>query len=271
MIPENWLLGYEFLRLAWWALLGILLIGFAIMDGFDMGIGALLPFVARTDTQKRVLINSIGPFWEGNQVWFILGGGAVFAAWPLLYAVAFSGFYFAMFLVLVGFILRPVGFDYRNKVADPRWRAVWDAAIFIGGAVPSLVFGVAFGNLFQGVPFRLDADLRSAYTGGFWALLNPFALFCGVVSVVMLATRIHGESPFKGYRVTAFTNEEEEAVGLASRCQWLLEDELKEKVGVEFSRGPIWEPYMVEDRNLITGQNPHSAQILADRLLKILV
>ena len=190
MNPDQIPLDYETLRLVWWGLLGILLIGFAIMDGFDMGIGTLLPFVARTDMQRRILINSIGPVWEGNQVWFILGGGAVFAAWPLLYAEAFSGFYFAMLLVLMGFILRPVGFDYRNKLAHKKWRGIWDAALFIGGFVPSLVFGVAFGNLFEGVPFGLDIDLRSHYDGGFWALLNPFALLCGLVSVSMLC--MHG-------------------------------------------------------------------------------
>src|SRR5487761_2548586 len=114
---------YEVLRFIWWALLGILLIGFAIMDGFDLGTAALLPFVARTDTERRIVINTVGPVWEGNQVWFILGGGAIFAAWPTLYAVAFSGFYLAMFLVLCALILRPVGFKYRSKMPGARWRA----------------------------------------------------------------------------------------------------------------------------------------------------
>ncbi len=190
MNPAHLPLDYESLRLIWWGLLGVLLIGFAVMDGFDMGIGTLLPIVARTDMERRVLINSIGPVWEGNQVWFILGGGAAFAALPILYAVAFSGFYFAMLLVLMAFILRPVGFDYRNKLAHGWWRGAWDVALFIGGFVPSLVFGVAFGNLFQGVPFGFDDDLRSHYEGGFWALLNPFALLCGLTSVAMLC--MHG-------------------------------------------------------------------------------
>ncbi|MDX1805350.1 MAG: cytochrome d ubiquinol oxidase subunit II [Alcanivorax sp.] len=180
------LLNYENLRLIWWLFVGVLLIGFAVMDGFDLGVGALLPFVAKTDNEKRVAINSIGPTWEGNQVWFVLGGGAVFAAFPLLYATAFSGFYFAMFLVLVALILRPVGFDFRHKIDHPRWRAVWDAALFIGGAVPALVFGIAIGNLFRGVPFTFDGDMRLFYTGGFWALLNPFALLVGLVSLSML-------------------------------------------------------------------------------------
>ncbi|EKF74923.1 Cytochrome bd-type quinal oxidase subunit 2 [Alcanivorax hongdengensis A-11-3] len=180
------LLNYENLRLIWWLFIGVLLIGFAVMDGFDLGVAAMLPFVARTDNERRVAINSIGPTWEGNQVWFILGGGAVFAAFPLLYATAFSGFYFAMFLVLVALIVRPVGFDFRHKIDDSRWRAAWDTCLFIGGVVPAVVFGVAIGNLFLGVPFTFDEDMRLFYTGGFWALLNPFALLVGVVSLSML-------------------------------------------------------------------------------------
>ena len=180
-------LDYETLRLIWWLLLGVLLIGFAIMDGFDLGTAMLLPFVARTDVERRVTINAIGPFWEGNQVWFILGGGAIFAAWPPIYAASFSGFYIAMFLVLATLILRPVGFEFRNKIADPRWRTFWDYALFAGGLVPSVVFGVAFGNLLQGVPFRIDNDLRILYQGsGLFELLNPFGLLCGLVSAAML-------------------------------------------------------------------------------------
>jgi cytochrome d ubiquinol oxidase subunit II len=184
-------LDYEALRVIWWLLLGVLLIGFAIMDGYDLGVAMLLPFVARNDGERRVTINAIGPFWEGNQVWFILGGGAVFAAWPPVYAASFSGFYIAMFLVLAALIVRPVGFDFRNKFSDRRWRTFWDYALFTGGLVPSLVFGVAFGNLLQGVPFRIDSDLRIFYEGsGLFELLNPFGLWCGLLSAAMLAT--HG-------------------------------------------------------------------------------
>jgi cytochrome d ubiquinol oxidase subunit II len=183
-------IDYETLRLIWWALLGILLIGFAIFDGFDLGTAILLPFLGRTDMERRLLINSVGPVWEGNQVWFILGGGASFAAWPPLYATAFSGFYLAMFVVLFALILRPVAFKFRGKLESVTWRTVWDWALFIGGFVPSLIFGVAFGNLLQGVPFRLDDELRSLYSGGFIDLLNPFAILCGLVSVAMLTT--HG-------------------------------------------------------------------------------
>lgn len=184
------MLDYELLRVIWWLLLGVLLTGFAIMDGFDLGVAALLPWVAKSDSDRRIVINCVGPTWEGNQVWFILGGGAIFAAWPLVYAVTFSGFYLAMFLVLLALILRPVGFKYRSKLQSPVWRNVWDWCLFIGGAVPALIFGVALGNVLQGVPFHLDVDLRIFYTGSFWALLNPFALLCGLVSLTMLL--MHG-------------------------------------------------------------------------------
>ena len=183
---------YETMRLIWWALLGILLIGFAVMDGFDLGVAILLPYVSRTETERRIAINTIGPVWEGNQVWLILGGGAIFAAWPILYATAFSGFYLAMFLVLAALILRPVAFKFRSKVPNPRWRGSWDVAIFISGLVPALIFGVAFGNVIVGVPFRFDDSLRMSYEGSFFGLLNPFALLAGLISVGMLS--LHGAS-----------------------------------------------------------------------------
>jgi cytochrome d ubiquinol oxidase subunit II len=181
---------YVTLKIIWWLLVGVLLLGFAVMDGHDMGVGTLLPFVGRNDVERRVVINTVGPHWDGNQVWFITGGGAIFAAWPLVYATAFSGFYWAMLAVLWALFFRPVGFDYRSKVAHPGWRAAWDWGLFVGGAVPALIFGVAFGNLLQGVPFHFEANLMPVYTGSFWALLNPFALLAGVVSLAMLT--FHG-------------------------------------------------------------------------------
>ena len=184
------ILDYETLKVIWWLFVGVLLIGFAVTDGFDMGVGALLPFVGRNDDERRVVINTIGPTWEGNQVWFITAGGAVFAAWPLVYATAFSGFYVALILTLFALFLRPVGFDYRSKIADARWRSTWDWGLFIGGTVPAIVFGVAFGNLLQGVPFQYDDTMRVSYTGTFLALLNPFGLVAGVLSLAMLA--MHG-------------------------------------------------------------------------------
>ena len=183
-------LSYETLRVLWWGLLGVLLIGFAATDGFDFGVAGLLPFVAKTDSERRVAINTVGPTWEGNQVWFILGGGAIFAAWPLVYAVSFSGLYLAMFVLLAALILRPVAFKYRSKREDKSWRAMWDWALFTGGFVPALLFGVAVGNVLVGVPFRLDENLRSYWDGSFFDLLNPFALLCGLLSVSMMG--LHG-------------------------------------------------------------------------------
>ena len=183
-------LDYPTLKVIWWLLLGTLLIGFAIMDGFDLGVGMLLPFLGRGDTERRVIINTVGPVWEGNQVWLILGGGAIFAAWPALYAASFSGFYPAMMLVLAALILRPVGFKFRSKLPGTRWRAAWDWALFAGALVPTLVFGVAMGNLLSGVPFTFDSELRASYDFGLFDLLNPFALLCGLVSIAMLST--HG-------------------------------------------------------------------------------
>ncbi len=184
------LISYETLRLIWWALLGVLLIGFALTDGFDLGAATLLPFAARSDIERRTVINAIGPVWEGNQVWLILGGGAIFAAWPQLYAVSFSGFYLAMFAILFALILRPVAFKFRSKREEASWRNRWDWALFIGGFAPSLIFGVAVGNVLQGVPFRIEEDMQIFYDGSFFGLLNPFALLCGLVSVAMLV--MHG-------------------------------------------------------------------------------
>jgi cytochrome bd ubiquinol oxidase subunit II len=186
------LIDYATLRLLWWLILGVLLIGFAVMDGFDLGVGASFRFTGRTDAERRALLAGVEPVWEGNQVWFILGGGAAFAAWPLLYATSFSGLYLAMFLLLVALILRPVGFVYRDKLADMRWRTVWDVALTLGGAVPALLCGVAFGNLFLGIPFHFDALQRPVVAGSFFSLLHPFALLGGVCSLSMLL--LHGNA-----------------------------------------------------------------------------
>ena len=151
---------YETLKVIWWLFVGLLLIGFAVTDGFDMGVGALLPFLGRNDAERRAIINSIGHTWEGNQVWLITAAGATFAAWPLVYAAAFSTFYVAMMLTLFALFFRPVGFDYRSKVEDPRWRRAWDWGLFVGGAAPAFAFGLVFGNLLVGVPFYFDDSLR---------------------------------------------------------------------------------------------------------------
>ena len=184
------MIDYEILKVIWWLFIGVLLVGFAIMDGQDMGVGTLLPFLSKEDGERRVMINAVAPHWAGNQVWLITGGGAMFAAWPLMYATAFSGFYWAMLVVLAALILRPVGFDYRSKVSSSKWRTNWDWLLFIGSAVPPIIFGVAFGNLLQGVPFEIDSTMRPIYTGSFFGLLNPFGLLCGVLSLLMIV--FHG-------------------------------------------------------------------------------
>lgn len=209
------LIEYDTLRLIWWVLLGVLLIGFAMTDGFDLGVGALLPFVAKTDVERRVAINTVGPVWEGNQVWFILGGGAIFAAWPPLYAVSFSGFYLAMFLILAALIVRPVAFKYRSKRDNPKWRTSWDWALFVGGAVPAVLFGVAVGNVLLGVPFYLTEDLMPMYPGNFavkfLGLLRPFALLAGVVSFSMLL--MHGAA-WLSLKAEGVVAERARAIGL---------------------------------------------------------
>jgi cytochrome d ubiquinol oxidase subunit II len=205
-------MDYATLKIIWWLLVGVLLVGFAIMDGHDMGVGTLLPFVAKNDLERRVVINTVGPHWDGNQVWFITGGGAIFAAWPLVYATAFSGFYWAMLAVLWALFFRPVGFDYRSKIHNARWRNSWDWGLFVGGAVPPVIFGVAFGNLLQGVPFELDQNLMSHYSGTFWQLLNPFGLLAGIVSSALitlqggtyLAHRTQGEIQQRTIRAVGF-------------------------------------------------------------------
>lgn len=183
-------LDYTTLRVIWWLLLGILLVGWAVMDGFDLGVGTLLPFVAKTDDERRLVINTVGPVWEGNQVWLVLGGGAIFAAWPPLYAVSFSGFYLAIFAMLFGLILRPVGFKYRSKMPSQRWRNNWDWVLFVGGLLPALISSVAVGNVLLGVPYHFDDSMRIFYTGTFFGLLTPFALIAGLVGVSMMVS--HG-------------------------------------------------------------------------------
>jgi len=210
---------YPTLRVIWWLILGVLLIGFALMDGFDLGVGASFRFLGRTDEERRALIESIEPVWEGNQVWFILAGGAVFAAWPLLYAASFSGLYLAMFLLLIALILRPVGFMFRNKVADPRWRNAWDWALLIGGAVPALLFGVVFGNLFLGLPFHFDALQRPVFAGGLFSLLRPFALLVGVVSLTMLV--MHG-TVYAAMKVGPPMSERAAVLGRAAAAIYLV-------------------------------------------------
>jgi cytochrome d ubiquinol oxidase subunit II len=249
-------LDYLTLKLIWWLFVVVLLVGFVLLGGFDLGVGTLLPFVGRSDTQRRVLLNTIGPTWEGNQVWFITAGGALFAAWPIVYATAFSGFYWAMLLVLFALFFRPVGFDYRSKIEDPRWRTAWDWGLFVGGAVPALVFGVAFGNLLQGVPFHFDEFLRPFYTGSFWGLLNPFALLAGVVSLTMLS--MHG------------------AVYLQLRTEGELQVRSRTMVIlfgvvflVAFSAAGIWQAYGIEGYRVVAMPDPGGVLTPLDKQVEV--
>jgi cytochrome bd ubiquinol oxidase subunit II len=174
------------LNTIWFILIAVLYIGFFVLEGFDFGVGILLPFLGKNDTQRRAIINTIGPFWDGNEVWLLTAGGATFAAFPHWYATMFSGFYLPLFLLLMALILRGVAFEFRSKDDDPRWRKGWDSAIFIGSLLPALLLGVAFTNLARGVP--IDANML--YAGGFFNLLNPYALLGGLSAV--LAFTLHG-------------------------------------------------------------------------------
>ena len=180
--------AYVVLKVIWWLLLGILLMGIGIMVGQDMGVGTSLRYLGRTDNERRAVLNMIGPHWDGNQVWFILGGGAIFAAFPTVYATLFSGLYIVMLLLLWSMIIRPLGFEYRSKLDSPKWRSRWDWALFVSGFVPMLVFGTAVGNAFRGFPFRFNDIMQSFYPHGFGfiSLFNPFSvLICGLMAVAL--------------------------------------------------------------------------------------
>lgn len=169
------------LQVIWFLLIGVLLVGYAILDGFDLGVGVLHLFIAKDDRERRVLLNSIGPVWDGNEVWLLTAGGAIFAAFPKVYATVFSGFYLALMLLLVALVLRAVSLEFRSKVASPAWRSAWDGAFAFGSFLPALLFGVAIGNVLRGVPISGDGE----FAGTFLGLLNPFALVCGLLSVAM--------------------------------------------------------------------------------------
>ena len=174
------------LTTVWFALIAILWIGYFVLEGFDFGVGILLPFLGRSDLERRALINTIGPVWDGNEVWVLVAGGATFAAFPEWYATLFSGFYLPLFLILVALIFRGVAFEYRGKRPEPSWRARWDVAIFLGSVVPAILWGVAFANIVHGVPI----DAHHEYAGDFFTLLNPYALLGGLTTLTLFVT--HG-------------------------------------------------------------------------------
>ena len=171
----------ETLQAAWFLLVGVLLVGYAILDGFDLGVGMQHLFTARTDRERRILLNSIGPVWDGNEVWLITAGGTLFAAFPKVYATVFSGFYLALMLVLAALILRAVSIEFRSREQGRAWRTTWDGAFFVGSLLPAILFGVAIGNVMRGVPLNVDGD----YAAGFGDLLSPFALAVGLLSAAM--------------------------------------------------------------------------------------
>jgi cytochrome d ubiquinol oxidase subunit II len=174
------------LNTLWFILIAVLYTGFFVLEGFDFGVGMLMPFLGKKDIERRSIINTIGPHWDGNEVWLLTAGGATFAAFPQWYATMFSGFYLALFLLLVGLILRGVAFEYRSKNSSPRWRNVWDGCIFIGSLIPPLLLGVAFSNLARGVPIGPTME----YNGGFFNLLNLYALLGGLTAIAVFL--LHG-------------------------------------------------------------------------------
>jgi cytochrome d ubiquinol oxidase subunit II len=206
------------LNTIWFGLIAVLFIGFFLLEGFDFGVGMLLPFIGRggdsdaIDTKRRVMINSIGPHWDGNEVWLLTAGGAIFAAFPMWYATMFSGFYIPLFIILLALIGRAVAFEFRSKDKNPKWRSLWDWMIFIGSIIPALLFGVAFANLARGVP--IDESMN--YIGGFFYLLNPYALLGGIATVLVCA--LHG-SIFLNLKTTGEVCEDSQKY---SRRSWII-------------------------------------------------
>jgi len=184
------LFEYGTLKLIWWFLITALFVLFFILGGRDFGVCILLPWLSKRDDDRRLVINSISGTWEGNQVWFITAAGALFAAWPIVYATAFSALYFALMLVLLSLILRPPGFDYRDKLPAKTWRQLWDWSLFMSGFVPTILFGIGLGNIILGIPFYFDESLQSHYEGNFWQLLNPFSMMMGLTALVLMT--FHG-------------------------------------------------------------------------------
>ena len=174
----------------WFILIVVLWVGYFILEGFDFGVGMLLPFVSRNESDRRAVLTTLGPVWDGNEVWLLVAGGATFAAFPEWYATLFSGFYLPLFLILVGLIVRGVAFEYRSKYGKAQWRQRWDLAIVIASAIPALLWGVAFANIVRGVPLEKSASGSIEYVGGFFNLLNPYALLGGIVTLTVFLT--HG-------------------------------------------------------------------------------
>ncbi|MGA7613918.1 MAG: cytochrome d ubiquinol oxidase subunit II [Thermoanaerobaculia bacterium] len=200
------------LQTTWFLLIGVLLIGYAVLDGFDLGVGMLHLFIAKDDRERRILLNSVGPVWDGNEVWLLTGGGAIFAAFPKVYATVFSGFYLALMLLLLALMFRAVSLEFRGKEESSVWRSFWDSAFAIGSFLPALLFGVALGNILRGVPLAADQE----FAGTFLGLLNPFALMVGVLSVLLFL--IHGAS----WLVLKTEGDLQRRAANVARFSWLL-------------------------------------------------
>jgi len=200
------------LNTLWFIFIAVLYTGFFVLEGFDFGVGILLPFLGKSDLQRRTIINTIGPHWDGNEVWLIAAGGATFAAFPNWYATLFSGFYLPLFFILIGLIVRGVAFEFRGKDENPRWRSLWDWCLFAGSLLPTLLFPIAFSNLIRGVPI----DVNMEYVGGFFNLLNPYALLAALVVTMLII--MHGAS----FLSLKTTGEIEQKAKDIVRWLWLL-------------------------------------------------
>ena len=234
---------YATLKFLWWAIIGILWIGFTVTVGFDLGIAMILRYVGRTDNERRVAINAVAPHWDGNQVWLVLAAGALFAAWPNVYATAFSGMYLAMMILLFALIGRPPAFDYRSKLEGSKWRNAWDWVLVTTGFVPPLIFGVAVGNLFLGLPFHFDEYMRSTWDGGFLNLLQPFALLSGVLAIVMFLMQ---GSTYLMVRSDANVYQRAQHVAKISSIA----------VIVLFALGGIWIAFGIDGMRIVSGSEP---------------
>lgn len=238
------MLDLETLRIIWWLLIGVLFMGFAITDGFDLGAAALMPFVAKNESEREMVLNSFAPVWEGNQVWIILGAGALFAAWPYVYAVAFSGAYFAVLLLLLTMgISRPVSIKYRGKVANLTWRRFWDVILCLGGIAPAILLGILVGNMLIGLPFYFDETLRITSQATLISLFTPFSLLCGVTSLAMLI--MHGGL---WLAIKTVTPVRDRAIFYAKVAAFLLI--------ILFALGGLYTAYFLSGYQVVSGANP---------------
>jgi cytochrome d ubiquinol oxidase subunit II len=224
-------MSYQFLQILWFILIAILWIGFYFLEGFDFGVGMLLPFLGKKDEERRAIINSIGSTWDGNEVWLLTAGGATFAAFPEWYATMFSGFYLALFLLLVGLIIRGIAFEYRSKDSNPKWRNMFDWMIAIGSFLASVLLGAAFANLARGVPINAD----KMFTGNLFTLLNPYGLLGGVTTVAVFL--LHGAN-FLGLKLEG---ELRERVNAAAKKLWVAASILYIALGVYTYVEGFWE------------------------------